>query len=112
MNKNIVVLENLLYDSPELGNKVKNTAILSREGIRVPRSIGLKYDMYVEQMKDMIPHIKDIIVKTDDYSVMAEEIYDLSLMKVSNMRRMSQMRLWNTCLMQSILPCVLLGHLL
>ena len=76
MNKNIVVLENLLYDSPELGNKVKNTAILSREGIRVPRSIGLKYDMYVEQMKDMIPHIKDIIVKTDDYSVMAEEIYD------------------------------------
>ena len=84
MNKNIVVLENLLYDSPELGNKVKNTAILSREGIRVPRSIGLKYDMYVEQMKDMIPHIKDIIVKTDDYSVMAEEIYDFIVISNSN----------------------------
>lgn len=79
MNKSIVVLENLLRDSPDLGNKVKNTAILLKEGIRVPLSIGLKYDMYTEQMKDLLPEIKEVIMQNSDYSIIANKIKNIIL---------------------------------
>ncbi len=79
MNKNIVPLENLNRDSPELGNKVKNTAILRKAGIKVPASIGLKYDMYQEQMAEILPQIKRIIDSGDDYGVTAAGISSLIL---------------------------------
>jgi len=67
----------LAATSPELGNKVKNLAILARAGVRVPRGFGLPYSVYTDFVADLLPTMQRVREQATDYSDMAKRLHEI-----------------------------------
>ena len=73
----LVEMNNLVKSSPELGNKVKNLAILSQAGVRVPRGFGIPYEVYSKFVSNLLPDLQQAREKAVDYADMAKRLYEV-----------------------------------
>jgi pyruvate,water dikinase len=72
-------MNELAESSPELGNKIKNLAVLARVGERVPRGFGLPYDVYTNHVASLIPELQQARIEAYNYTDMAKRFHEIML---------------------------------
>jgi len=79
MNIPILGMDELAAKSPTLGNKVKNLAVLTQKGVRVPRGFGLPYEVYVSHITVLKPAMQQAREQADSYADMSRRLQEVIL---------------------------------
>lgn len=73
----IVGYNQFTENSLALGNKIKNLAVLSKAGERVPRGFGLPYEVYEKHLASLLPDLQKARMEIDDYKNMAKRFREI-----------------------------------
>lgn len=81
MPATILDMQTLTAYSPELGNKVKNLAVLEQARVRVPRGFGLSYDAYSAHVEPLLSAMDQALRQATDYPELARKLHEIIVSK-------------------------------